>query len=244
MEKHDIYNWGPLERLKSYIQKYGLRYTLEYSMEKIFSPILHIYYKKFKRPEKFIFEGKSLEYFYHKYRSTWANERIVEIPIFKEMLNETSPENTLEVGNVLSHYFEVKYDILDKYENLPNIIQEDILSFMPEKKYKLIISISTFEHIGWDENPRNPEKVKDVIAHIKCLLKDGGRLVFSVPVNYNPELDKMIFSGEINLEKKIYLKRTDKGNHWLEVNEKDILHSKYGNPYFCANALIIGFIKN
>lgn len=243
MEKHDIYNWGPAERLAAYVRKYGLRYTLEYSMEKAFSPLLHIYYNRFKKAESFSFENRKLDYFYHKYRSTWANERIVEIPIFKEITSKFSSEETLEVGNVLSHYFTVGHDILDKYEKLDDVIQEDILSYSPGKKYGLIISISTFEHIGWDENPRNPSKVKDVISHIKSLLTENGKLVFSIPVNYNPELDKMIFNGEIKLEKKAYMKRIDRSNHWMEADENDILNSQYGNPYFCANALLIGTIK-
>ncbi|MGE3062352.1 MAG: hypothetical protein AB7T10_01805 [bacterium] len=244
MEKYDIYNWKLTERLQEYIKRYGLKYTVEYSLEKLFSPFLHIYYNKMKEHEKFIFKGGELYYFYHKYRSTWANERIVEIPIFKNLIDKFTSNQILEVGNVLSHYYKTDYDILDKYERMENIIQKDILSYLPEKKYKLIISISTFEHIGWDENPRNPEKVKEVIEHIKKLLDKDGELVFSVPINYNPELDKMIFSGEIKLNSKIYLIRTDRQNHWVEAQEKDILLSKYGYPYFCANGLLIGSIRN
>jgi len=244
MEKHDIYNWKPSERFISYIKKYGLKYTIEYSMEKIFSPLLYIYYNKIKRKEYFSISNKEYPYFYHKYRSTWANERIVEISYFKSLVDMYDSKDILEIGNVLSHYFISKYDILDKYEKISNIIQEDILSYKPNKKYKLIISISTYEHIGWDENPRNPEKVKRVIEHIKSLLDKDGEMVFSIPINYNPELDRMIFNNEIKLNSKIYLKRTDRKNHWKETQEKNILLSKYGYPYFCANGLLIGSIKN
>ena len=244
MEKHDIYNWNPLKRFGSYVKKYGLKYTFEYSIEKLFSPLLHVYYNSIRKRENFSLNGKEYQYFYHKYRSTWANERIVEIPYFKSLAESADSQYVLEIGNVLSHYLPVKYDILDKYENLPNIIQEDILSFKPKKRYKLIISISTFEHIGWDENPRNPEKVKAVIDHIKSFLEKDGELVFSVPINYNPELDKMIFNNEIKLSGKTYLKRSDRKNHWIETSEKEVLLSKYGSPYFCANALLIGRLRN
>lgn len=242
MGKYDIYNWSPEKRFFSYIKRYGLKYTLEYSFEKIFSPILHVYYNRLKRSKHFLFEDKSHNYFYHKYRSTWANERIVEIPIFKNLADKAKSEEVLEIGNVLSHYFDVKHDILDKYENLPHIIKEDILSYKPEKKYKLIISISTFEHIGWDENPRNPEKIMPVLEHIKSLLCDDGVLVFSVPTNYNPELDGMIFNNVIQLSKKIYLKRVDRKNRWVQAQENEIKNFKYGSPFFCANALLIGYI--
>ena len=244
MEKHDIYNWSPKERIVEYIRRYGLKYTFEYSMEKLFSPILHFYYNKLKKQEFFVFNGSEYPYFYHKYRSTWANERIVEIPFFKALTESMDFKHVLEIGNVMSHYLPVRYDILDKYENLPNIIQEDILSFMPEKKYKLIISISTFEHIGWDENPRDPGKVISVIEHIRKMLDKDGELVFSVPIDYNPELDRMILEGKINIFEKRYLIRKNRQNAWVEADEKEAMQTKYGRPYFCANGLMIAKIKN
>jgi len=51
---------------------------------------------------------------------------------------------------VLSHYFAVKHDIVDKYEIAPSVVNEDLVNFKPGKKYDLIVSISTLEHVGWD----------------------------------------------------------------------------------------------
>ena len=38
------------------------------------------------------------------------------------------------------------------------VINEDITYFQPNHKYDLIVSISTFEHIGFDEDPRDTVK--------------------------------------------------------------------------------------
>lgn len=69
----------------------------------------------------------------------------------------------LEVGNVLSHYFPIHHDIVDKYEVCPGVINQDIADFLPQEKYDLILSISTVEHVGWDEQPQEPTKLLQVI---------------------------------------------------------------------------------
>ena len=44
------------------------------------------------------------------------------------------------------------HDVLDKYEKGNNVINDDVVSFSTEVKYDLIVSVSTLEHVGWDEN--------------------------------------------------------------------------------------------
>lgn len=49
----------------------------------------------------FLFNGKQYKYFYHRYNSTWQNERAVEIPLIVEFINENSkknPKKILEIG--------------------------------------------------------------------------------------------------------------------------------------------------
>jgi hypothetical protein len=60
--------------------------------------------------------------------------------------------NILEIGNVLSHYFPVNHDIVDKYEKADGVINQDVVHFYSPKKYDLIVSVSTLEHVGWDED--------------------------------------------------------------------------------------------
>jgi len=67
------------------------------------------------------------------------------------MVRKYRGKNILEIGNVLSRHIKLEHDILDKYETAKGVINEDIVDFKSEKKYDLIISISTLEHVGWDE---------------------------------------------------------------------------------------------
>lgn len=242
--KNNIYEQRRTERFNAYVKRYGFRYTVSYAMHKLFAPVLHFYFNKVHKQEFFFYNNKNLPYFYHKYRSTWANERIIEIPIFRDILKENTGGKILEIGNVISHYDKVHHEIIDKYENDPSIIREDILDFRPVEKFDLIISISTFEHVGWDEEPRAPEKIFPVMESVKNLLKPGGKLIFSVPVGYNPELDKFIFEGKITLNNAHYLKRVSSSNKWIEATEKDARTAVYGKPFFCANVLLLGEIKN
>jgi hypothetical protein len=75
---------------------------------------------------------------------------MIEVPIIYEMVKEAEAygQKVLEVGNVLSHYFHVNHDIVYKYEKAKGVINEDVINFRLPKKYDLIISISTLEHMG------------------------------------------------------------------------------------------------
>jgi hypothetical protein len=48
-------------------------------------------------------------------------------------VNKYVGRNVLEVGNVLSHYFPVHHDVLDKYEKAKGVINEDVVEFSPAK---------------------------------------------------------------------------------------------------------------
>jgi hypothetical protein len=63
-----------------------------------------------------MFNGECYQYFYHWFNTTFKNERTIEIPIVCKFINESKNLEILEIGNVLSHYFEFKHDVVDKYE--------------------------------------------------------------------------------------------------------------------------------
>jgi SAM-dependent methyltransferase len=196
----------------------------------------------------FTFQGKSYEYFYHKYNTTWQNERAVEIPIVSEVLKKSKTKNILEVGNVLSYYFPVTYDIVDKYERAKGVINEDIVDFHPSKKYDLIISISTLEHVGWIEDLDNDKiqhtsfKICKTIENMKRLLSPQGRIFITVPLGWNCELDELISNETIRFTKRLFMKRVSKDNKWVEVDYKNVKGAKYGSPFPSANALLVGII--
>src|ERR1041385_683907 len=146
------------------------------------------------RLRRFGFEGRSYPFFFHPYNKTWANERQVEVPIARRVVRGVDPARTLEVGNVLSHYVRVRHRVLDKYERAPGVANEDFLDHSPDDPYRLVLAVSTFEHIGWDEDDRDPRKFLRAVQHAQGILAPGGLLAFTVPLGYNPEVDRFAAS--------------------------------------------------
>lgn len=182
-------------------------------------------------------------YFRHDYNSTWTNERAVEVPVVMQFYRRHSSRGTeeiLEVGNVLSHYYQFRHDVVDKYEASEGVLNCDVIDYNPGKKYDLILSISTLEHVGWDEEVKDPEKILLAISHIQSLLKTGGRLIVTLPLGYNPPMDEMIVSGKIRFPVQYYLKRVSTANMWKQVGAEDVIGIKYGEPFPFANGLVIG----
>jgi hypothetical protein len=194
------------------------------------------------RAKTFRFDGKEYEYLYHSYNKTWKNERGVEIPIFRELILRHQGKRILEVGNVLAHYLPVQHDVVDKYEVAPGVINQDIVEFVPPKRYDLIFSVSTLEHVGWDEEPLNPAKLLQAIDHLRtACLAPLGTLVASLPIGYNRYFDDLLRSGKSPFTTQRFLKRASKRNYWVESDWENCRDAPYGR--FVANALVIGFIR-
>lgn len=174
---------------------------------------------------------------------TWRGERAVEVPIIWEIVKKHHGKRILEVGNVLSHYFSVNHDILDKYEKAEGVINQDVVDFQPSEKYDLIVSISTLEHVGWDEEPRDPLKILRAIQNLKNLIASGGKMIVTLPLGYNSEMDKLLKEGKIHFTEQYYLKRISRDSKWIEVDWNDVWEAKFGSPFYAANGLIIGIIE-
>ena len=189
---------------------------------------------------EFVFEGKSLPLFYHRYNMTWANERAVEVPVAGEFLRRFAGKRVLEVGNVTPHYLDTGHTVLDKFERGPGIINEDIAGFAPGERFDLILSVSTFEHIGYDDeaNGASGEKISQAITTCRGLLTAGGQLVLTLPLGYNPALDRMIADGQLGCDRATFLKRTGR-LAWQTVDAEAALASEYGRPFPYANAVMI-----
>jgi hypothetical protein len=84
-------------------------------LTRIFDCTLAYYvYKLFHPKDTFAFRGRNYHYFFHTYNKTWRNERTVEIPMMKKIVDDHPDIAKWEVGNLLSHYFTVHHDIVDK----------------------------------------------------------------------------------------------------------------------------------
>ena len=70
-----------------------------------------------KKSLGFLYNQQYFPYFHHRYNVTWLNERCVEIPIIRSVLQAHPGVRLLEVGNVLSHYdIELTHPVVDLYE--------------------------------------------------------------------------------------------------------------------------------
>ena len=169
-------------------------------------------------------------------------ERAVEVPIIMDFVKNCKG-NILEIGNVLSHYFTVHHDVVDKYEKAAGVIKQDVAEVNLPKKYDLIVSISTLEHVGWDETPRDRGKINKAIGKLKELLTPNGKIVVTLPTGYNLDLDAALKTGKIRFNDMYCLKRISKGNKWIETDWGNIKNSNYGEPFPAANGLIVGIIE-
>ena len=168
----------------------------------------------------------------------------MELPVAWSRVRRVDPASTLEVGNVLSKYFRVRHAVVDKYEQTPGVINEDIVDFDPGRRYELIVSVSTLEHVGWDEDePRDPDKVLRAIDRLRELLTPSGELLFTVPHGWHTDLDAYLADGRIPLAGCWCLKRTSAEGRWVEVDYAELEDVAYDFPFRYANGVTVGVVR-
>ncbi|MBN2421490.1 hypothetical protein JXB27_04390 [Candidatus Woesearchaeota archaeon] len=200
-----------------------------------------------RKGRKFEFENEKLYYNLSKYGMCWNSERTIEMPIIIKILDKMNAKhrNMLEIGNVLNNYKKYGQIVVDKFEKNKGVINEDILNYKTKKKFDIMVSVSTLEHVGWDETPSKPENILLAVKNIKQnILKKGGILLFTIPIGYNPYIDSLIAKNKIKLEKEWYFKKISLSNKWKETTKKYAFSREYNYPYECANALFIGIMRN
>jgi hypothetical protein len=227
------------QAVKAYKRK-GLYYVVRFSAITIFRYLLAWYYRKFRSSEEFKFHGNTYRYLFHPYVTTWRNERAFVIPIIWDIVKKSREQEKriLEVGNVLSYYFKVDHDILDKYDTMDGVINEDVVDFNPLKRYDLIISIFTLSSVGGYKD-KDLNKVLRAINNLDRLLAPGGQIVAVLELGYNPETDKLLKSGELQFDKHYYLKQIS-GYRWKEVDGLDFNEVKYDKSIPSPNRVVIG----
>ena len=203
---------------------------------------LFMYANILRNFKTFSCSGRKYYYFNNMYNHTWANERSVEIPIIMDIINKNKGKTILEVGNVLSHYFSFAHDVLDKYEIFPGVINQDVVDFKSDKLYDLIVSVSTLEHVGWDEPSRDETKILRSIDNLKKLITPDGLIVMTIPIGYNSYLDEYLKNKILTFDKQYFMRKTSNYNDWKEVSCKESYDAKYNIPFSGINSFFIGFI--
>jgi hypothetical protein len=192
----------------------------------------------------FEFNGNMYHYFYSLYGATWKTERSIEIPIVWKFVHKSYSEKkkVLEVGNVLSYRFYTNHDVVDKYDKIDNVINEDIVDYNPPYKYDLIVSISTLEHVGYDEEVKDSTKIIASIKNLKRLLNSNGILVVTLPLGQNVEMDRLISKKILVFDEMLYMRR-EQGKKWKQIAEINPTEVVYNDRIPAANAIIIGISK-
>lgn len=183
------------------------------------------------RGGEFVLGGESYRLLRRVYGLTWVTERAVEVPVAQRLIERHRGGRVLEVGNVLSHYMRVDHEIVDKYERAPGVRNVDVLDLPAEPGYDLVVAISTLEHVGRDETPREPARAVRALEHLRGLLRPGGTLFATVPVGYNRALDHALADGPHEL-------RAMRRAPWREVAPAEALQCPYDFLVYRATAVL------
>jgi SAM-dependent methyltransferase len=191
------------------------------------------------KPGSFTLGGETYVCVHHRHNSTWLNERAAELPVAKRALDAADRGSVLEVGDVLGHYFPCEHAVVDKYERGPRVVPVDVLDHRPRERYDLVLSVSTLEHVGWDEEPRDHGRGLAAVEHLVSLLAPGGRLLVTMPVGYNRTLDQAIVGGLTPFSSVRALRRENGGRSWREVPPSEVWDAPYDLLLYTASALLV-----
>jgi SAM-dependent methyltransferase len=190
----------------------------------------------------FELDGRRYRYLYSRDKFTWLTERTVEVPVAQALVDTYPPDRVLEIGNVLSHYRPQRHTVVDKYEQAPGVLNRDVLDLGDLGRFDLIVAISTLEHVGWDESPRDPAKAQRAVEVLRSLLVPGGRLAITVPVGYNTAFDAALRCGQVPLDRAVALRRAG-GTRWREVAPAAVWSAPYDFLLYRARGVLFGFIE-
>ena len=192
---------------------------------------LHVFYEGLLSRRTFVFDNEQYTYFYHPYNNTCETERSIEIPIALAFLGCRPPGPILEVGNVLNHYVPFPHTIVDKYEVGADVANLDIADIDFPQGFASIVSISTMEHVGWDEDPFEPGKAVRAITRLRSFLLPGGQMLISFPIGHNAGLDHALEEGSLGCKQVRGMKRRNLMNDWMEVSVSELMSRRFAESY-------------
>jgi hypothetical protein len=199
----------------------------------------------------FWFNGAELSYLRQQRNGAWANDRSVEVPIICDRLRRFLPERTLEIGNVVRQYQAGRHAVVDKYEVAEGVLNQDIVDFKPPHPYDLVVSISTFEHIGFDgKEPREPGKSLRALGLLRGWLAPGGEAWVTFPLGYNGELDAAWEGRTLGFDEEYFMRLVSPAEgSWEEGNPVSPVWEQVGrsavvvpHPYRAA-VLLVGVVR-
>lgn len=189
--------------------------------------------------EYFSYWGVELPYCRVGYNHSGDNERAVEIPVAQCFLahHAQSLGGGLEIGNVLSHYMRAPWTIVDRYEPGDHLAL-DLFDY--HQQHDWIVSISTLEHIRWDEpdQGRHPDGPVRALEHLFGLLRPGGTMLVTTPMGWHPFWDSAILDGRLPVEPVRQCTFVRHGQRWQQTGQ--LCHLRYAASTIWAEAVWIG----
>ncbi len=195
-------------------------------------------WRKLRGPVPFRLGGEEYVHMVHPF--ILDNERTVEVPVALRAVARHRGGRMLEVGHVLSAYAAFPHVVVDKYERGSGVVNEDVMNHVPEAPPELVVSVSTVEHVGWDETPRDPDKARRALERMAGWLAPGGELLVTFPLGYHPHLDADLWAGRLPFDEVLFLKRISRDNRWREAAADEVRTAEFGRPFPCANAIVVG----
>ena len=229
-----------LSRLRGYIGDFGVGGLLLSLGRRGFQHARYARRRLTEAPESFDFQGERYSVFHHRHNRTWLNERAIELPVAMRFVDAFEPSGSgLEVGNVLSHYRAVNHRVVDKYERASGVENVDVLDIATDRPFDFVVAISTIEHVGWDEPERDLDKPVRAIHHLRSLLQpNGGRMLITLPLGYNPTVDLMALGGLSGAEYgEIFVR--DRRHRWKPTQQPEPHQLRYQFELRSATAVWI-----
>ena len=103
------------------------------------------------------------------------------------------------------------------------------------RTYELVVSISTLEHVGWDEVPEEPDKAATALEHIAQL---GEKLLVTIPVGVHQRLESAFLTGPF--DDIAFLVKTGRLARWAQRPIEERSRVRYGAPYAYGNGILVG----
>jgi hypothetical protein len=132
------------------------------------------------------------------------------------------------------------HTIIDKYEAGPGVLNVDVIDYDPGQRFGFILSLSTLEHVGWDEQPREPDKAEAALARLGELVEPGGALLVTIPVGVHRRLERAFTAPGAPFESVTLFVKTSRRAIWKRREPADLFRYEYGAPYALANAVLVG----
>lgn len=146
-----------------------------------------------------------------------------------------------EVGNVLAHYGVGGHTVVDKYETAGGVHNVAVLDYHDDRGFDLIVSISTLEHTGFEEEVDEPAKPGRVARHPARMLAPGGRAVLTFP-GVQPGSGRADRRAARTFGTMRGPRRISADNRSTDCTVEDVRGARYGAPYLNANTLVVAMI--